>query len=203
MTETFRYERKLYFPDSYPEELIGLIKTNQYGFSERYKERRVNSIYYETASMDSYFDNENGHGNRVKFRTRWYGDNPTPNKDSVHELKFKNGFTGYKIRESVKKESLYLSHIMKITKPILKVSYLRRYFESFDGKIRMTIDRDIIYEGLQNDASRKIPVVEKGCVVEIKYNPDYDATVSKILSGFGHRIDKFSKYSRGVKYCYR
>lgn len=202
MKETPRYERKLYFPDCLPEELEKFIKTNPYGFTERYEERIVNSIYYETESLDSYFDNENGHGNRAKFRTRWYGKESLPNSNAVHELKVKNSLTGFKIRENIGSTSEYMEHLIKITKPILKVRYLRKYFESFDEKIRVTIDREITYQGLQNYASRKDPVAENGCVIEVKYDPKDDDLVSKILSGLNHRVEKFSKFARGIKSCY-
>ena len=202
MKEKARYERKLYFPDGNPEELESAIRTNPYGFIERYEKRIVNSIYYETESFHSYMDNENGHENRVKFRTRWYGEDPNPNKTAVHELKIKKGTVGFKVYEDPNINSVYLDHLLKITTPILKVSYIRKYFESFDKKVRITVDSEISYLGLQKYASSKNPVFEKGCVVEIKYNPKEDRIVSNILSGFNHRIDKFSKYARGIKACY-
>jgi len=202
MNNEKRYERKLYFPDKDVKSLEQIIKTNPYGFKEVYYERQVNSIYYDTISLDNFWDNENGHENRAKLRIRWYGEEPEPNKDALIEIKTKKGAVGSKIREKYNSDlPQYVKEMFKTTEPVLKVSYKRRYFESFDKKIRMTVDHDISYFGLLKTSTITQPYSEKGGVIEIKYDISEDSTVSKITQKFDHRLEKFSKYARGIFAC--
>ena len=203
MKEEKRIERKMYFPDKNKDSLIGVIKTHPYGFKETYPERQVNSIYYDTASLDNFWDNENGHENRAKLRIRWYGKDLEPNKEAIIELKMKMGEVGSKIREKVSdNKDQRIKDMFKITSPVIKIYYKRRYFESADRKIRMTVDFDITYEGLSNSKNYSKPYTEPGCVVEIKYDVSIDDKISGITQIFGHRINKFSKYARGIFSCY-
>ena len=43
-------------------------------FKKLYKNRRVNSIYYDTNDLDCLWDNINGFSNRDKYRVRWYNE---------------------------------------------------------------------------------------------------------------------------------
>jgi SPX domain protein involved in polyphosphate accumulation len=203
MNKEKRYERKFYFPNKDEISLESIIKTNPYGFREIYHERQVNSIYYDTISFDNFWDNENGHENRAKLRIRWYGEKPEPNRDAFIEIKIKRGLVGSKIREKNEGElQAYIREMFKTTEPVLKVSYKRKYFESFDKKIRMTVDYKIKYQGLLKVSSINLPYEEIGGVIEIKYDISEDPIVSKITQMFDHRLEKFSKYARGIFACY-
>ena len=203
MNKEKRIERKMHFPTRDKDVLTSLIKTHPYGFKETYPERQVNSIYYDTDSLNNFWDNENGHENRVKLRVRWYGEEPKPDNNASVELKMKSGEVGLKIREKVGTiENQFIKEMFKTTHPVIKIYYKRRYFESLDRKIRMTVDFDITYEGLLNSKNYSKSYTEPGCVVEIKYDVSLDDKISNIIQFFGHRINKFSKYARGIFTCY-
>lgn len=203
MKEEKRIERKMYFPDKNKDSLVRLIKTHLYGFKETYPERQVNSIYYDTESLDNFWDNENGHEKRAKLRIRWYGEDLEPNKNAAVELKMKMGLAGSKIREKINGDiDPRIEEMFKTTQPVVKIYYKRRYYESIDRKIRMTVDFDITYQGILNSRNFSRPYTEPGCVVEIKYDTSLDDEISNITQIFGHRIDKFSKYARGIFACY-
>lgn len=202
MKEEKRIERKMYFPDKDKDSLVRLIKTHSYGFKETFPERQVNSIYYDTESLDNFWDNENGHENRIKLRIRWYGGALEPDKKAVIELKIKKGDVGSKIREKLDNNNQKIKDLFRATSPVIKIHYKRRYYESMDRKIRMTVDYDITYTGLLDIRNSSKPCTEPGCVVEIKYDVSLDNKISDITQVFGHRIDKFSKYARGIFSCY-
>jgi len=63
-------------------------------FKETYKERIVNSIYFDNPEYHNFFDNVEGNQNRFKVRIRWYGDDI---KNSKLEIKVKEGLFGKKI----------------------------------------------------------------------------------------------------------
>lgn len=203
MNNSYRYERKLYFPKCNKQNLESIIKTSAIGFKETYYERRINSIYYDTEHMDSYWDNENGQPNRTKLRVRWYGSSKIPTEDAMVELKIKQGLSGFKIKESFFKiKDERIKEMFKKTTPVVLVSYMRKYFMSYDSRFRITVDSEITYKGLLPGTEQKILYEEPGCVVEFKYDNQYDTQASEILARFDTRITKFSKYARGIRACY-
>ena len=54
-------------------------------FRKLYKNRTVNSIYFDTHNLDCLWDNINGFSNRYKYRVRWY--NTINNSDVFFEKK--------------------------------------------------------------------------------------------------------------------
>ena len=110
-----------------------------------YKDRIINSIYYDTENFNSAKDNLAGISKRRKYRIRWYDNN-----DNIfnYEIKVKNNNLGNKFSltsNDVKKKSedlfsykneylkkdenrFFLDQINSLDlKPKLKVSYLRSY----------------------------------------------------------------------------
>jgi SPX domain protein involved in polyphosphate accumulation len=50
------------------------IWLSQSGFFKCFPDRRVNSLYFDTADSDFAYSNMTGQSNRVKVRARWYGN---------------------------------------------------------------------------------------------------------------------------------
>ncbi len=80
-----RYERKYLIPSHCPSYLDTLIKLHPAFFHEIYHERVINNIYFDNNQLQSYFDNLNGLGYRLKYRLRWYGK-PSSNNQSRSPL---------------------------------------------------------------------------------------------------------------------
>jgi hypothetical protein len=203
MSNKYRYERKFYFPNGNKHTLGSIILTSPIGFKEIYYERIINSIYYDTGNLENYWDNEEGQSIRRKLRVRWYGEESTPTKDAMVELKCKNGMAGYKIREPFYDiKDNFIKELLSKTTPLILVRYKRRYFSTYDEKFRITIDSSITYQGLLPETKKVIPFQENGCVIELKYGNEYDEYAAEIMEKFNIRVTKFSKYARAIKACY-
>ena len=201
--QNVRYERKIHLPNLSLDKIRAVVKTNSYGFREAYPKRQVNSLYYDTVSLGAFFDNELNAAKRAKLRIRWYGDSlEMPDKDHRLEIKIKNGTVGDKFVEPASSNDPYVAHLLKISSPVILVSYQREYFESFDKKFRITLDSDLQYRkpdaGLHENSSYK----DMGTVLEIKYAKNLDEEVRKVVSELPGRVGKFSKYARGMVYLY-
>jgi len=90
-----RYERKIPIRSLSSVEVENIIRLHPSCFREIYHKRKINNIYFDDFSMNSFHDNLSGRDNRLKFRVRWYGK--TFGKiEPVLELKIKQGVVGTK-----------------------------------------------------------------------------------------------------------
>ena len=185
-------------------------------FKETYKERIVNSIYFDNPEYHNFFDNVEGNQNRFKVRIRWYGDDI---KNSKLEIKVKEGLFGKKIITEIQNisttsdfyqiiknpknypdlDTSYIPYVINLI-PTSYNNYLRRYFESFDGKIRVTVDTNLKFKKLYNF---KIPKDKElldfdYSIIEVKYKSSDEYLVSKIMRNSPLILRKFSKYTAGV-----
>jgi SPX domain protein involved in polyphosphate accumulation len=185
-------------------------------FKETYKERIVNSIYFDNPEYHNFFDNVEGNQNRFKVRIRWYGDDI---KNSKLEIKVKEGLFGKKIITEIQNisttsdfyqiiknpknypdlDTSYIPYVINLL-PTSYNNYLRRYFESFDGKIRVTVDTNLKFKKLYNF---KIPKDKElldfdYSIIEVKYKSSDEYLVSKIMRNSPLILRKFSKYTAGV-----
>lgn len=67
-----RYERKYLIPSHCPEYLETLVMMHPFFFKQIYHPRIINNIYFDNHTLDSYFANLDGLGDRHKYRVRWY-----------------------------------------------------------------------------------------------------------------------------------
>ena len=216
--DSYRYERKFFLKNLIREELEFLVKTLPTGFSEIFKKRQVNNIYFDTFNFDSYTDNIDGSPFRKKIRIRWYGILENEIKNPVLEIKQKKGLVGRKLSyalpsfklEKIRSKNFFLSlkkdsdipeHIWSILK-VLNLSilntYHRTYFLSKSTKIRITVDDNLFF---YNQLSRRINIdnyiEQKGSILEIKYPRSSNYIVNRITSKFPFRLTKSSKYVSG------
>jgi len=185
-------------------------------FKETYSERIVNSVYFDNPEYHNFFDNIEGNQNRFKVRIRWYGDDI---KNSKLEIKVKEGLFGKKIITEIKNiskdsdfyqiiknpknypdlDTSYIPYVINLI-PTSYNNYLRRYFESFDGKIRVTVDSNLKFKKLYNF---KLPKDKElldfdYSIIEVKYKSSDEYLVSKIMRNSPLILRKFSKYTAGV-----
>ena len=182
--------------------------------SRPYKDRYINSIYYDDDNFTTAQNNLSGISNRRKYRIRWY-DNRF--KDFFYEIKIKKNNLGKKISLKINQNEINLNNLYSFNdyflnrkenkffleylgsfnlKPQLKVSYLRSYF-LYEGKIRITFDQDINYS-LQNGFSKYNNIKDLMSVIEIKFLPENYNLALKLLKESNFVPKRFSKYLRGL-----
>ncbi|MBN2772027.1 MAG: VTC domain-containing protein [Spirochaetes bacterium] len=212
-----RYERKIPLGSYKIRDIQGLIKYNSARFCEIFHQRRVNSIYFDDMERSCYISNLNGEDIRFKYRLRWYGEMYGLIKP-VFEIKVKNGLSGDK--RTYELDSFYLeedsngSKILnqinfdklprdvfckiQLMRPVLMVTYLRRYYISYDKKFRLTTDSEIRHAKIPHIVSKLKFNLESDDLIEIKYEIKNDNLADKIINEFPFRVDKNSKYANGI-----
>tara|TARA_B110000259_G_scaffold115643_1_gene131739 strand:+ start:5289 stop:5936 length:648 start_codon:yes stop_codon:yes gene_type:complete len=201
-----RFENKFIFSRGDEKNFRSLI-TN--GFLRKlYENRVVNSIYYDTITLDNLYHNINGSNNRVKYRVRWY--NQINNSEVFFEKKIKSGLITKKkkislgffsshflLRKYLKSEN-FLKKINTYTTQnlieVLAVSYERAYFGDFEKKLRVTFDTKIKTQKRNMDTFFEID----SDILELKYDlTESNFVKNKIKkTNFNLRNQKFSKYVR-------
>jgi SPX domain protein involved in polyphosphate accumulation len=180
-----------------------------------YKDRIINSVYYDTENFNSAKDNLAGISKRRKYRIRWYDNN-----DNIfnYEIKVKNNNLGNKFsltsndvkkksedlfsykNEYLKKEEnkFFLNQINSLDlKPKLRVSYLRSYY-LYNKKIRITYDRKIDYSLLNRFHLNEFKKKDFMNVIEIKFEPENYNLASSLIKDSKFIPKRFSKYLRGL-----
>ena len=207
MKKNSRFEKKWVFNKIDKETLLSNLINSKLFFREQFKERTVNSIYFDTLDFKSAVDNLNGVSDREKFRVRWYGKNLELLDEPILEKKVKKNFQGYKVFFNIdefKKKKLNEKNLLNLSKlvnvlipnknlyPITMTSYRRIYLISSNNEIRATLDFNLQYKKLNNYIENFFTKVED-IILELKYSTSLDTYLRKQISGIT-RISKNSKY---------
>lgn len=83
--------------------------------------------------------------------------------------------------------------------PVVLVSYLRSYLISYDGRYRLTIDRQMNFhaiDGWGQPGQRQW--TDNAVVVEIKYEAEHDREYDRVGQYIPFRLSKNSKYVNGM-----
>ena len=207
MKNDFRYEKKWVFNKIDKETLFSNLITSKLFFREQFKERTVNSIYFDTLNFISAIDNLSGVSDREKFRVRWYGDYLDLFKQPILENKIKKNFQGQKIYfklDEFNNKKLDQNNLLNLTKkindlipnknlyPVSMTNYKRIYLISSNNEIRATLDYDIKYRKLSHYIENFFLKVEE-VILELKYSTNIDSYLRNQISGIT-RISKNSKY---------
>ena len=215
-----RCERKYTIDSSDLIDLTPFILTNPTGFVEEYPKRQVNSLYFDTPTLEHCQASLRGDFHRIKPRIRWYGENTKKITLAQLEFKVKEGELGYKRVAGLKRAKINLNKkplrqkyiLKKIQKqvpkemlihlreliPVLITSYQREYFISADRKVRLTVDTDLNYTLFHNQPDRMIN--DPKTVVEIKYLPEHERKAREITKHLPLILYKMSKYASGVEF---
>lgn len=181
-------------------------------------------MYFDTPSWQLFHDNLVGATQRYKIRARWY-ESQNNLSQPVLEQKSKHGFL-------VRKRSVELRHgsiqqqpgnqvltyldsespaLLLHTEPKLGVSYQRSYWLSRDGRIRATVDVDLVFMPLRwgRAKSRKSTTevvisnyqarLISSTILELKYNALHDDQIDSITRHLPARMTRSSKYVLGVQ----
>jgi hypothetical protein len=219
--KNYRYERKFHITNLSFDSIENIVNIHPAAFSEIFKERSVNNIYFDTNNLTSYFDNIDGVAKRKKTRIRWYGGLFGLIKNPILELKIKYGLVGKKLSYQVDSFNLY-SHYkdsilnsfelfghnsipknikkeLESNNPILINSYKRKYFLSGDKKFRLTLDRNLAFYMTDKALKTSGKVYDDSVIMELKYDECNDLSAEKITNSFPFRLTKSSKYIMGIQ----
>tara|TARA_B100001248_G_scaffold257634_1_gene240517 strand:- start:999 stop:1646 length:648 start_codon:yes stop_codon:yes gene_type:complete len=176
-------------------------------FKETYPKRVVNSIYFDTDIYQDVWDNINGFGNRKKIRIRWY--NELNNSPVFIEEKKKIGFVTQKKIENLgnfknfsdltlfikneyyQKSSLFKNKKINIKKALI-LQYERNYFELYNKKLRVTVDKKLkIFQKFPNKF-----IENDKLIIELKYSVKNSSYVNNFVKNnfLDNRNQKYSKY---------
>ena len=179
---------------------------NAFAFSSSFPDRTVNSIYYDTLDYTAYNDNLLGISNRIKYRVRWYGMDKSWIENPILEKKIKRNILGTKEYTKLKAFDLCLGapNILPFTQLNLEamvlIQYDRTYLESFDHKIRATIDRNLRYSPFSNNKELITSINDDAIILEIKFDESHYEHAMDCLQTIPYRMTKNSKYVSGMKF---
>ncbi len=219
-----RFERKFVFPNVYKEDIIQKIYLNSFGFHEVFHQRKVNNVYFDDSNHTFYKQNVEGVANRKKIRLRWYGDDTSLIENPTIEIKRKFGEVGDKDSFKLKdksvdlnktsivdlhgfmvdstKDIVALNNFLKVLHPTLMNTYQRRYFLSFCGRFRVTVDFDQNFYNPNFMSFHRSQLQMNDVVVELKYAPKDDREARQVSQQIGTRLSKNSKYVTGINLHY-
>lgn len=179
------------------------------GFVEEFPDRYVQSIYFDSPNYSAYHANIDGVSSRRKWRLRWYGVEGIYDAIPVLECKVKENAVGWKIREEVPRDtntsnqllSWFYQHHLHTTNqfPTVHVQYLRSYYTSISGHVRLTIDRMLRYASMHDFIVLPEIYHDQSTILELKYSLEHEAEAQEIMSKLPYRITKNSKYVSAVE----
>ena len=219
MSNDFRYELKFVLDDVRAVEASHWLHFNT-AARNVYPDRCVHSLYFDDVDFSSVRDNLAGVSERKKIRLRWYKNIKGDGTGfPVFELKVREGRLGRKISFKLPDlqgdlMELKLSDIMKKVNqrlaeqefffddylaPTLRVSYVRSYYEDFDG-LRITMDTDIKFHGvsLHQNLGKILETPYPFNVMELKFPLSMKNKVSKLIKPLHVIPKRHSKYLVGL-----
>lgn len=220
-SKNFRYERKFIVDQLDAFQVRALIKRHPSMFYEPYPPRYVNNLYLDTKSMDNYFDNVNGVGQRRKVRIRWYEDLFQDIEKPVLEFKIKRGLVGTKrayrfapftldqrfdhryCQEILRRADLpaRVKYYILELNVVLCNRYRRCYFATRDQRFRATVDTEMTFYQVKRANNRFVHkhADYKNIIVELKYLEPMDMQAQRVAGFFPFNVTKSSKYVTGIE----
>ncbi|MCP4000023.1 MAG: polyphosphate polymerase domain-containing protein [Gammaproteobacteria bacterium] len=196
------------------------LRLHSLGFYEAYPERVVNNVYFDTFELSAYAENLAGVSQRTKVRYRWYGSSQEPAAGRL-EIKQKRNQYGWKqiykvpeapwkpgsdwvdVRQSIALQGGRDASVWLEQNPeaVMINRYLRRYYLSACGRIRITLDfnqkvwdqRNHHYPSFTREAN-----LPETFVVECKCDRSERELASRVLLGMPIRVSRHSKYMNAV-----
>lgn len=221
-----RYELKIVLPQHSKQELLTKIRCSSGLIKEIYHKRQVNNIYLDTTNYNDYLASVNGNDIRRKYRIRWYGvlaqDSITPNL----ECKYKKGMSGGKemcklLPMNLGEDFNYIDYYSLLRRrfhtqddtqqfmigellcrhPVLINTYDREYYQTADGKYRLTIDENMLfyqYNRMNFSENPIISLADTNIILEVKFDVSDIDGARQLINELGYRLGKNSKYVNGI-----
>ena len=131
------------------------------------------------------------------------GDVGTKKTYSIIDFLFTQSTSGKELKEYILRGDLPISLKEQLNecKITLLNSYTRNYYESLDRNFRLTLDTKIMNYSVKNHSvqHKNYKPITSYCILELKYNTNYNMYSNAITNAFPFRITRCSKYVRGVK----
>ena len=191
---SYRIEKKLFIQkENFFEFKKKLIEK---GAKKIFKDREINSLYFDNFKKEMFYDSLEGLTPRKKIRVRNYPKEF--NKRLLFETKISSVEGRFKTNKLINER--YLSIITKngifdskygICKPILNVNYNREYFKM--GDVRITLDSNIFYELYNGRFIKK----DLRIVAELKTSINKD--LDELAEMYPFQEIRFSKYCNGIE----
>ena len=213
----YRFEIKVPMEKAQYEELHGWMLGAPYKPLRTYPPRTIHSVYCDDIELNDYFDNVSGIANRRKVRLRWYGNaidklslerklkSNKMNRKDVVRLKNPDRIYPYDVHSLyrlVEINTLPPGYDLRHLKPVVEISYERKYFELAPG-VRMTIDTHIRARRLSPTPSTREMPSPVYSVLELKYPEELKDVARNCLKNLPFRVFRHSKYVIGIDSTYR
>ncbi len=189
-----RFEKKMILKEQDAINVDAVILTHPLGFYEKYSARRIENIYFDTPDLEFYSNHLAGLQERFKVRLRSYNDSCQWHL----EKKYKVGDQGSKDNyPEVNLPQTTLEFEGRELFPVIRNSYVRRYFESSCGKFRVTLDSNIAYS--KPDRVLWQADLDVAGLVEVKFFEANSKNGHAIYESLPWLPVRHSKYVRGVQ----
>jgi hypothetical protein len=214
-----RLERKIVIPTQTTDFVIAWLQHACLPDSV-YPRNIINSLYFDTPELDSYYECLNGDFYKNKVRIRWY-DHPAAGRDitAYLEVKSKRGFYSSKQRTQIKIPAQVISRDginssflrqeldrslpglgycpVKPMLPLIIVTYRRYRFRDRYSGMSLSCDLGITSQAVSGRINAHLEKRElKVAVLEIKGDSMEVPGALKGLDNLGLRWSGFSKYAR-------
>jgi hypothetical protein len=218
--DDLRYEIKFVVPITESYRLTAWVREHTAAFGIAYPPRRVNNVYYDSYGLATYEENLSGVSERTKIRLRWYGADSERLSGKL-ELKMKRNRLGWKNSFPIEDLMFYGRSWQRITRdlreqlpaegrswlddhpePVLINRYLRQYYVSRNGRIRITMDTELsaydqrLARSPNRTARTNLPDV---MVLEAKADSSHFGELGDVVSSMPSRVGRFSKYVSGLQ----
>lgn len=217
MSEAQRYEIKLVGFALDHHRVLADLKLLPVAVRPLYESRVVQSIYFDTLDGRAVEENLAGISDRRKLRLRWYGEHGTEVQTQL-ECKLRNNGYGrkrvFELREPLVVRG-ELRHrltarvaralrgepggagVLDGVEPAQWIRYLRDYYQTHDGRLRITIDRELrAYDqrGLLRLEDRRRTPLPDLMIVEIKADAQERDALERFVRELPLRPGKCSKF---------
>lgn len=215
-TDAARYEVKFVGNVYERDTLLRWLMMHPYHFHRAYPSRVVNNVYFDSLDLNAFDDNVAGLSQRIKHRLRWYGDSLLP-EQAKWEAKIKRNRLGWKLSQAIPelpdfrhtRWNTISEHILAQLPEAHRIRfaeyataavinrYTREYYESLNGKVRVTLDTEHQAYGQRFHSRPNIrwrDNVPSPLIVEVKFaEPDYRHG-KEVIRDIPLRTSRHSKY---------
>ena len=200
----------------------GALLLSQLGFHSPFPPRRVNSLYFDSHDFRSLEHSISGTSIRQKTRLRWYGKVEDTRHPTL-EFKCKQGHLSWKIlqktnlcietkaldwasalrEETSEPLSSSFQNLLPVNhhRPITIISYKRRYYESSDGRVRVTLDEDLSFRDqtpYRGPNFQHVRVHPEKLILEIKLAEEDSGVLRELARTLPFVPRRFSKYCEAM-----
>jgi len=221
-----RYELKFVADRHNRDDIISMLRILPIQLYSPHETRRVNNIYFDNNLGQCLNDNVSGKSQRYKVRLRWYGESSDVCINPQLEIKIKDNHTNSKRiiqipvnidlrnttwQDVIKKIQLHLSSDPEIERLFLETTipslinwYYRKYFVTYCGKVRVTLDYN---QGAINQIYSVSPEVDHTmfqqapCIIEIKGKEEDFSSIIEYANQLPFKRSRFSKYVYWMHYA--